>query len=148
MRISEWSSDVCSSDLYGTEKTGQFPERLRPVNIKADVDLAGEFRPIREINNEIRRLTLGAYAPLRYVLPHKQAAYDEKYTTKVRGGERFFRQGDREESLIHLLRVNILMRMESTVASLALTITRQPADAIALLNNMHQTVRPPRTKKE
>jgi hypothetical protein len=71
---------------YGIAETGQFPERLPPVNIKADVDLAGAFRPILEINNEIRRLTLGAYAPLRYVLPQKQAAYDEKYSTKIRGG--------------------------------------------------------------
>ena len=118
---------------YGTAETGQFPERLRPENIKADVDLAGEFRPIREINNEIRRLTLGAYAPLRYVLPHKQAAYDEKYSTKIRGGQRFFRQVDREESLIHLLRVNILKRMESSVASFALTIKRQLDDVNALI---------------
>ena len=118
---------------YGTAETGQFPERLAPVNIKADVDLVGEFRPIREINNEIRRLTLGAYAPLRYVLPHKQAAYDEKYSTKIRGGQSFFRQVDREESLIHLLRVNILKRMESSVASFALTIKRQLADVEALL---------------
>jgi hypothetical protein len=118
---------------YGTAETGQFPDRLRPVNIKADVDLGGEFRPIREINNEIRRLTLGAYAPLRYVLPHKQAAYDEKYSTKIRGGESFFRQADREESLVHLLRVNILKRMESSVASFALTIKRQLADVEALL---------------
>src|SRR3546814_17351448 len=85
---------------YGTEETGQFPERLRPVNIKADVDLAGEFRPIREINNEIRRLTLGAYAPLRYVLPPTQAAYDEKYRHTSRGGESFSRQDDRQTSLI------------------------------------------------
>lgn len=118
---------------YGTSETGQFPDRLPPVNIKADVDLAGAFRPIREINNEIRRLTLGAYAPLRYVLQHKQAAYDEKYSTKIRGGESFFRQVDREESLIHLLRVNILKRMESSVASFALTIERQLKDVEALL---------------
>jgi hypothetical protein len=118
---------------YGTEETGEFPERLPPINIKADVDLAGAFRPIREINNEIRRLTLGAYAPLRYVLSHKQAAYDEKYSTKIRGGDRYFRQVDREESLIHLLRVNILKRMESSVASFALTIQRQLADVEALL---------------
>lgn len=118
---------------YGTAETGQFPERLRPVNIKADVDLAGEFRPIRDINNEIRRLTLGAYAPLRYVLPHKQAAYDAKYSTKIRGGESTFRQVDREESLIHLMRVNILKRMESSVASFALTIKRQLDDVTALL---------------
>jgi hypothetical protein len=77
---------------YGTGETGQFPERLSPKNIKANVDLAGEFRPIREINNEIRRLTLGAYTPLRYVLSHKQAAYDEKYSTRLRGGDRFFRE--------------------------------------------------------
>ena len=121
---------------YGTAETGQFPERLRPINIKADVDLDGEFRPIREINNEIRRLTLGAYAPLRYVLPHKQAAYDEKYSTKIRGGQSFFRQVDREESLIHLLRVNILKRMESSVASFALTIKRQLTDVEALLSKI------------
>ncbi|MDP3229721.1 MAG: helicase-related protein [Acidovorax sp.] len=121
---------------YGTAETGQFPERLRPSNIKADVDLLGEFRPIREINNEIRRLNLGSYTPLRYVLPNKQAAYDEKYSTKIRGGESFFRQVDREESLIHLLRVNILKRMESSVASFALTIKRQLTDVEALLANI------------
>lgn len=64
---------------YGTEETGEFPDRLPPMNIKADVDLAGEFRPIREINNEIRRLTLGAYERIcvkgrpdtRLVVAHK-----------------------------------------------------------------------------
>nr|WP_269151290.1 SNF2-related protein [Stutzerimonas balearica] len=80
---------------YGTSETGRFPDRLPPINIKADVDLAGEFRAIRDINQEIRRLTLASYAPLRYVLPHKQAAYDAKYSTQVRGGESCFRQADR-----------------------------------------------------
>ena len=54
---------------YGTAETGRFPDRLKPINIKSDVDRAGEFRSIREINLEIRRLNLAAYAPLRYVLP-------------------------------------------------------------------------------
>ncbi len=118
---------------YGTSETGKFPERLKPINYKPDVDRAGEFRPIREINNEIRRLTLAAYAPLRYVLPHKQAAYDAKYSTQIRGGESFFRQVDREESLIHLIRVNTLKRMESAVPSFALTVKRQLADVEATL---------------
>jgi SNF2 family DNA or RNA helicase len=113
---------------YGTSETGRFPNRLTPINIKADVDLAGEFRAIRDINLEIRRLTLAGYAPLRYVLPHKQAAYDAKYSTKIRGGESFFRQVDREESLIHLLRVNLLKRMESAVSSFTLTVQRQLKD--------------------
>ena len=118
---------------YGTSETGRFPERLKPVNIKPDVDLSGEFRSIRDINNEIRRLTLAAYAPLRYVLPHKQAAYDAKYSTQIRGGESFFRQADREESLVHLLRVNVLKRMESSVSSFVLTIQRQLSDVEATL---------------
>ena len=58
---------------YGTAETGTFPTRLKPLNIKADVDLSGQFPAIREINNEIRRLNLSPYAPLRYVLPSKQA---------------------------------------------------------------------------
>jgi SNF2 family DNA or RNA helicase len=113
---------------YGISETGRFPERLRPINIKPDVDSAGEFRSIRDINTEIRRLNLASYAPLRYVLPHKQAAYDAKYSTQIRGGESFFRQVDREESLIHLLRVNVLKRMESAVSSFALTVKRQLHD--------------------
>lgn len=119
---------------YGTAETGRFPERLKPINIKADVDRAGEFRSIRDINLEIRRLNLAAYAPLRYVLPHMQDAYNKKYSTEIRGGAGgFFRQADREESLIHLLRVNVLKRMESAVPSFALTVQRQLRDVEATL---------------
>jgi SNF2 family DNA or RNA helicase len=118
---------------YGIAETGRFPDRLKPINIKADVDRVGEFRSIREINQEIRRLNLASYAPLRYVLPHKQEAYDTKYSTEIRGGEGFFRQADREESLIHLLRVNVLKRMESAVPSFALTVQRQLRDVDATL---------------
>ncbi|MBS0398507.1 MAG: helicase [Proteobacteria bacterium] len=118
---------------YGTTETGRFPERLKPINIKADVDRAGDFPPIADINLEIRRLNLASYAPLRYVLPHKQEAYDRKYSTQVKGGTGFFRQADREESLIHLLRVNVLKRMESAVPSFALTVQRQLGDVEATL---------------
>lgn len=121
---------------YGTEETGQFPARLRPINIKPDVDLAGEFRSIRDINTEIRRLNLAAYAPLRYVLPNKQEAYDAKYSTQIRGGEGFFRQADREESLVHLLRVNVLKRMESAVPSFVLTLERQLRDVQTTLKKI------------
>lgn len=113
---------------YGTAETGRFPDRLRPINIKPEVDRAGQFSSIKEINTEIRRLKLASYAPLRYVLAHKQAAYDAKYSQEIRGGEGFFRQVDREESLVHLIRVNVLKRMESAVSSFTLTIHRQLLD--------------------
>lgn len=118
---------------YGTAESGRFPDRLKPINIKPDVDLAGEFPAIGDINAQIRRLHLAAHAPLRYVLPHRRRAYDEKYSTRIRGGEGFFRQVDREESLIHLMRVNLLKRMESAVSSFALTVERQLKAVEAIL---------------
>jgi len=121
---------------YGTVETGRFPERLKPINVKSDIDSQGEFRSVRELNQEIRRLNLAAYAPLRYVLTHKQQAYDEKYSTQVAGGKGFWRQVDREESLIHLLRVNVLKRLESSVHSFKLTVQRQLADVEAMLRRI------------
>ena len=125
---------------YGTSETGQFPKRLRPINVKADVDSAGLFPPIGDINTDIRRLNLSAYAPLRYVLPAKQAEYDAKYSVAIRGGESIFRQADREESLIHLMRVNLLKRMESSVHAFALTVERQLADVNGLLTKLNDHV--------
>jgi hypothetical protein len=118
---------------YGTTETGRFADRLRPMNIKANVDSAGRFSSIRDINLEIRRLNLATYAPLRYILPGKQAAYDAKYSTRLKDGEGVFRQADREESLVNLLRVNVLKRMESAVSSFALTVQRQLRDVQATL---------------
>ena len=123
---------------YGTSETGRFPERLKPINVKPDVDLAGKFPSIREINLQIRRLNLAAYVPLRYVLPHKRDAYDEKYSTKLASGEGFFRQVDREESLVQLLRVNALKRMESSVTSFTLTVRRQLDDVEATLARIEE----------
>lgn len=118
---------------YGTAETGRFPDRRAPVNIKADVDTTGAFPPIGDINADIRRLTLAAYAPLRYVLPSKRDAYDRAYDQSIRGGQSVFRQLDREESLVHLLRVNLLKRMESSIHAFALTLGRQLEAVNALI---------------
>jgi SNF2 family DNA or RNA helicase len=121
---------------YGLTETGRFPERLPPINIKPDVDREGGFPAIEDINHEIRHLNLSAYAPLRYVQTAQQAAYDRLYGTTIRGGESFFRQLDREESLIQLLRVNLLKRMESAVSSFALTVERQLEDIDGILRKL------------
>lgn len=121
---------------YGTAETGTFPEKLAPTNIKSDVDLSGGFPPIIEVNTEIRRLKLAAFAPLRYVLDDRRAAYERRYNQDLGGaggGASVFRQVDREESLIALLRVNLLKRMESSVHAFALTIGRQLEAVEALI---------------
>jgi len=121
---------------YGTTETGTFPERLQPQNIYSDVDLAGAFPPIGEVNNEIRRLKLAAFAPLRYVMEDRREAYDRRYSQQTGSGASVFRQLDREESLVALMRVNLLKRMESSVHAFALTIERQLAAVDELIRRI------------
>jgi hypothetical protein len=110
---------------YGTSETGKFPHRLKPLNPRPDVDSAKAFPSIAKINTELKRLRLAAYAPLRYVSPNRQNAYESRYATKLSGKESVFKQADREESLINLIRMNLLKRMESSVTAFALTLRRQ-----------------------
>ncbi len=123
---------------YGLTEVGTFPERMKPVNRRPEIDVLGEFQPVREVNNEIRSLSLAVYSPLKYVLPHRQAAYDELYSQRVKGGTGFFRQADREASLVHLMRVNVLKRMESSIVSFALTLRRQLEDVEATLARIEE----------
>lgn len=109
---------------YDSREMGKFPERLKPKNIKADIDLSGQFPPLKDINLEIRKLNLAAYAPLEYVRLDKREEYSRKYDQSVKGGSSVLRQIDRERSLIHLLRVNMLKRMESSINSFAMTVAK------------------------
>ncbi len=108
---------------YDLDEVGEFPERAKPINIKSPIDNKNLFPELREINRDIRRLNLSSYAPLKYVRHDKLEEYSRKYDMEVSGGS-VFKQVDREESLIHLMRVNLLKRMESSINSFALTLGR------------------------
>jgi len=120
---------------YDLSEVGPFPKRLPPINVKADIDTADQFPELRQINRDIRRLNLSAYAPLKYVLPDKLEAYGRKYDMTVSGGS-VFKQIDREESLIHLMRVNLFKRMESSIHSFGLTIERLLNDVRSIIERI------------
>ena len=123
---------------YDVTEIGTFPERLQPINIKADIDTQGKFPPLREINRTIRKLNLSAYSPLKYVRADKREEYSRKYDVKVKGGQSVFRQIDREQSLIHLMRVNLLKRMESSINSFALTLGKLLGEVESLLDKLER----------
>lgn len=106
---------------YNMKDIGKFPDRRKPLNIKETIDMRGAFPALSLINDDILRLRLAVYSPMQYVLPHMRAAYNEKYDTKVRNGQ-VFRQTDRENNLIHLMKANLLKRLESSVHSFSLTL--------------------------
>lgn len=120
---------------YDMAEIGKFPERIRPINIKTDIDTEGRFPALESINRDIRLLNLSAYAPLKYVLPHKAEEYSRKYDRKVAGGS-VFKQVDREQSLIHLIRVNLFKRMESSINSFTMTLEKLLGEVNGLIQKI------------
>ncbi len=109
---------------YGTAEIGEFPTRLPPKNIYAEIDLANEFPPLKDVNKTIRRLSLAGYSPLKFIRKDKKDEYARRYDKAVGDGKGVFKQVDREESLVHLMRVNLLKRMESSIRSFSLTVSK------------------------
>ena len=103
---------------YDLAEIGEFPNRLDPINESSDIDIKKEFPTLNEINNEIERLNLSVFSPFLYILPQKRENYAKKYDIAI------FKQTDREKSLIQLMRINLLKRMESSIHSFKLTIEK------------------------
>ncbi|MBI9112742.1 helicase-related protein [Maridesulfovibrio ferrireducens] len=118
---------------YDISEIGRFPERVKPINIKAEIDTKGLFPPLEDVNRSIRKLNLSAYSPLKYVLSEKREEYSRKYDMQLSGGS-VFKQIDREASLIHLMRVNLFKRMESSINSFGMTLGK-------LLNHVQDIIR-------
>lgn len=106
---------------YDLEEIGKFPDRLKPISIYSKFDTSDKFPKIDVVNNELNALNLKFYSPLSYVRDDKRAAYEAKYDIVTRTGS-VFKQVQNEETLIHLMRVNLLKRLESSIHSFRLTL--------------------------
>lgn len=108
---------------YDLEEIGDFPERLQPKNIKSEIDVLEEFPPLEEINNTISKLEMAIYSPMRYIRLDKKHEYELKYDMVVGHGSTFT-QLDRDMNVTHLMRINLLKRMESSIYAFKLTTER------------------------
>ncbi|PWW60242.1 helicase-related protein [Actinokineospora spheciospongiae] len=110
---------------YGTVDVGKFPERLAPVNLSPTIDIDGRLMRPEQLNDTLLMLNLAAYRPTSYVLPSKAKKYAELYDQRLRtGGARVWRQSDRDANVVHLVRIGLLKRLESSVASLTRTVAK------------------------
>ena len=119
---------------YDTKDIGNFPTRRQPISVYVGTAKNGKFPAISLMNDEILKLHLCIYSPLKYVLPTKIAEYEKKYETEVKNGKVKFSQTDREQNLVNLMRINILKRLESGVNSFKLTLERILAQVNNYLN--------------
>ncbi|SEM18311.1 Superfamily II DNA or RNA helicase, SNF2 family [Chryseobacterium taichungense] len=108
---------------YDVADIGKFPTRLKPISQFSDFDTDNKEFSITDINDYLQSLNLKFYSPMYFVFEHLQEAYAEKYDTKTKTGA-VFSQLDREESIITLMRVNLLKRLESSIYSFCLTVEK------------------------
>ncbi|TDT63343.1 helicase-related protein [Fonticella tunisiensis] len=123
---------------YNIKDLGDFPIRNKPKNIKESIDIYDQFPPIDKINNDILRLKLAVYSPMKYILPQKAEYYSKKYDTVVKGGKSVFRQTDRENSLIYLMKASLFKRLESSIYSFSKTISSIIQNIEITLNKIEQ----------
>lgn len=124
---------------YDVTDIGPFPERLKPISIYSDFDTQNKDFSITDINHSLEQLNLKFYSPMAFVLDHKREAYSELYDTKTKTGA-VFTQLDREESIITLMRVNLLKRLESSIYSFVLTLRRLLSNIDGLLSKIEQEI--------
>lgn len=108
---------------YDLDELGNFPQRLVPDNVYSKIDSKKEFMEIEEVNDEISRLKLSIYSPLNYVDEAKLDDYEAKYSTRSRSGG-VFKQKDKDNAIVQLMRINLLKRMESSIESFRLSTDR------------------------
>ena len=115
---------------YSLDEIGQFPQRLTPINVKSEIDTQKMFPPLENINNEISTVEMAIYSPMRYIRLDKKREYELKYDMVVGHGSTF-KQLDRDMNVTHLMRINLLKRMESSIHAFKLTTER----ILGLINN-------------
>ena len=103
---------------YNTEQIGKFPERKKPISKRPDLTDLENAINYNEIYEQLSMLTLDIYAPSKYIFPsklHRYQALDQKQGLT---------QSGREEGIRRLMSVNLLKRLESSVFSFRLTLSR------------------------
>lgn len=105
---------------YDTTDIGTFPDRLKPISRQphlTDLDTAINYN---EIFDQLQQLRLAIYAPSAFILASKLWKYREEESST---GHRLSIE-ERERGIQRLMNMQLLKRLESSVNSFRLTLTR------------------------
>ena len=108
---------------YNIEKIGKFPNRLKPITHHAEITDIKDFIEISELYKALTKLNMSIYSPFEYILDNKKDFYSNLYDTNIKENVSF-KQSHREKSLQILMRVNLLKRLESSIDSFRITLSK------------------------
>ena len=105
---------------YDTTEIGQFPQRLKPISLRPSMTDLSSAINYNQIYEQLMLLTLCIYTPSNYIFPSKLSKYIDITHNK---GTNLTQRG-REQGIQRLMSINLLKRLESSVYSFRLTLTR------------------------
>ncbi|NLV17447.1 MAG: DEAD/DEAH box helicase family protein [Syntrophomonadaceae bacterium] len=101
---------------YNMGEIGSFPERLKPISLRprmTDLESAINYADIYE---QLMRLNLSVYIPTDFIFPSQLGKYVDTSRNINRVG--------REMGIRRLMSINLMKRLESSVESFRLTVSR------------------------
>ncbi|MGW8535769.1 helicase-related protein [Rhodococcus qingshengii] len=110
--------------FYDTTEVGAFPERLSPKSIREPLTDLPDVPSFNDIFERLQALTLAMYTPLAYVFPSRMGKYEALYNVTTGAARSNLGQRGREQGLKKLMTVNLLKRLESSVDSFRLTLSK------------------------
>lgn len=103
---------------YNTNDVGKFPTRLSPVSRRPKLTDLNDAITFADIAEMLNRLNLSIYTPSLFIFESEKGNYGIDYE-----GEGLTVDG-REKGIRKLMAINLLKRLESSVNSFRLTLTR------------------------
>jgi superfamily II DNA or RNA helicase len=107
--------------FYDVSLIGKFPVREKPKSIYSNIDLKDRFFTYDALNKRILQYKLSVFNPSFYLFDDKKGKYEEIAKT---AGILAFKQADRENFLIGMMKVNFLKRLESSIESFEISMDR------------------------
>ncbi len=107
---------------YDTKDIGQFPERRKPLSFHCKLTERPDVMGFNEIFEKLTLLKLAVYAPAKYILASKRQQYIDRYNAQSGDERGNLSLEGRESGLQRLMTVNLLKRLESSVAAFRKTL--------------------------
>ena len=120
---------------YNTNDVGKFPKRLSPISRRPKLTDLNDAITFADIAEMLNRLNLSIYTPSLFIFESEKGNYGIDYE-----GEGLTVDG-REKGIRKLMAINLLKRLESSVNSFRLTLTRIRdfiKDSITAIDNFQE----------
>ena len=104
---------------YDTSDVGRFPTRLQPVSHSPKLTDLKNAISYNQIFEQLMQLSLTIYTPSLFIQPSCMSKYAELF-----GDDTSLTQAGREQGIRRLTAINLMKRMESSVYSFNMTLTR------------------------